>query len=369
MKVVHILHELKYSGAEIMYVDAAPVFQSLGCELAVVATADNLGEYASSFEAAGYQVYHKPSPRSTQIIKKIAYFKNFIRFLKREQIDVVHVHSSGVFWGMALCAWLAGKRCVYTFHNVFPTNWYSHPYHILQRLTSKHILKCRFQTISDSVTSNELKRFKNKTTKIYNWYGSNRYRPAEPGEKKQARESLGIPVDALVLISVGGCSHIKRHSDILKALPEILKSHPNCIYLHLGTGHIETEEKQLAEELNISSKVRFYGNQKQVRQFLIASDIYLMPSKHEGIPITTIEAMACKIPAILYNVPGLRDFNAEGENSIIIPADHKTLAQSVIKLQNDPAMKDRISSNAYNLVSHKFSMNINAREIFQLYIE
>ena len=44
MKILHILHELKFSGAEIMYVDAAPIFQKLGCELAVVNTAPHLGE-------------------------------------------------------------------------------------------------------------------------------------------------------------------------------------------------------------------------------------------------------------------------------------------------------------------------------------
>ena len=50
MKVIHYLHELKFSGAEIMYVDAAPVFQKLGCELSVVNTANHLGEYAPFFE-------------------------------------------------------------------------------------------------------------------------------------------------------------------------------------------------------------------------------------------------------------------------------------------------------------------------------
>lgn len=49
MKVIHFLYELKFSGAEIMYVDAAPIFQKFGCELTVVNTAPQLGEYASSF--------------------------------------------------------------------------------------------------------------------------------------------------------------------------------------------------------------------------------------------------------------------------------------------------------------------------------
>lgn len=57
MKVLHILHELKFSGAEIMYVDAASIFQKLGCDLSIVNTANHLGEYAPYFEKAGYKVF------------------------------------------------------------------------------------------------------------------------------------------------------------------------------------------------------------------------------------------------------------------------------------------------------------------------
>ncbi|HFU75310.1 MAG TPA: glycosyltransferase family 1 protein, partial [Arcobacter sp.] len=57
MKVIHILNELKYSGAEIMYVDAASLFQYKGCQLAVVSTAKNVGEFAPKFQEAGYEVF------------------------------------------------------------------------------------------------------------------------------------------------------------------------------------------------------------------------------------------------------------------------------------------------------------------------
>ena len=62
MKIVHVLNELKFSGAEIMYVDAARVFQEKGGDLMVVATAPEIGEYAPNFERAGYEVFHKPFP-------------------------------------------------------------------------------------------------------------------------------------------------------------------------------------------------------------------------------------------------------------------------------------------------------------------
>lgn len=91
MKVIHYLHELKFSGAEIMYVDAAPVFQKLGCELSVVNTANHLGKYAPFFEKAGYKVFHRPYPKG--YCKRWKYYRDTIQFLKKEKYDVVRKQS------------------------------------------------------------------------------------------------------------------------------------------------------------------------------------------------------------------------------------------------------------------------------------
>ena len=73
MKILHILYELKFSGAEIMYANAAPIFQNLGCELSVVNTAPQLGEFASHVQETGYKVYHWPYTKS--YIKRWQYYK------------------------------------------------------------------------------------------------------------------------------------------------------------------------------------------------------------------------------------------------------------------------------------------------------
>ncbi|MDK2977673.1 MAG: hypothetical protein PWP52_387 [Bacteroidales bacterium] len=367
MKVIHILHSLKFSGAEIMYVGASPLFQEKGCELTVVATADQLGEYAPYFEKAGYAVKHIPYPPVSKLWKRLLFAVRFIRMLKAEKYQVVHNHSHGTYWMMAFCAWVAGIRSVYTFHSVFPTHFYSYPYHLWLRWTAKYLFGCKFQTISDSVFTHELELYHNRTTKIYNWYNSLVFTPAKENEKCEIRMKLNIPQDAFVIVSVGGCSPVKRHSEIIRAIPEIRKQIPNLIYLHLGTGKLEADEIQLANKLNVSPYIRFNGNQTDVRSYLIASDIYLMTSRYEGIPISTIEALACKIPAILYNVPGLRDFNNEVETSIIIAEDYLVLAKSVISLYKDLEKRNKLSENGFRFVNEKYNMLENARRIFNLY--
>lgn len=366
MKVIHFLNELKYSGAEIMYVDAAQIFQRKGCELTVVNTAKPLGEYTSAFKNAGYTVVHKHIPQGMLAQWKMR--KVIVRLLKDGGYDVVHIHRHDLHWILSYCAWKAGCKSVYTAHNVFRSHWYSYPLHFMQHWTADHWFHCKLQTISDSVDANERKYFHAKTHLVYNWYGCNRFFPAKEGEKVKLRNEFGIPQDALTIISVGGCSPVKRHTDIIKALPEILALYPNTLYLHLGSGDSLREETELVDTLKLNAHVKFLGNQTNVRKFLVMSDIYAMPSRFEGIPITTIEAMATGIPCVLYDVPGLRDFNKDLITSVIIPEDYQLLAENICRLYADKDLQEHNIKAALCLVHEKFYMNTNANKIMDLYI-
>jgi glycosyltransferase involved in cell wall biosynthesis len=367
MKVLEIFHELKFSGAEIMYVDAASFLREKGCELTAMATGSNVGDYISHFEQAGYNIIHKSYPARWNFIGRLRYWLSFIRLIKNEAFDVIHIHSHSLMWEMAFAARLAKKQSVFTFHSVFPSHFYSYPYHRFQRWSAKKIFGCKFQSISDSVHDHELTFYNNKTNKINNWYGNNRFYPANKEEKTEVRKELDISSDALVLITVGGCSSNKRHSEVIKALPRIIEDSPSVVYLHLGVGEMEENEVQLATKLKVNGHIQFCKNQSDVRKYLIASDIYIMPSEHEGMPITTIEAMASGIPAILYNVPGLRDFNKYGEHSLLIPEDYELLAYSVIYLHLHPDVSNRLSNNAIEFVNKTYNLQTNVSEIFKLY--
>ena len=207
MKVIHFLAELKFSGAEVMYVDAAPLFRRWGVELYVVNTAKELGEFAPFFEKAGYKVLHWPYPNGRfGFAARWRYNRKVMDFLRKEHIDVVHIHNSGMKWGMSYCAWRCGCKAIYTYHNVFTSHWYSYGYHWWLRWSAKNLFGCTMQTISDSVYENELQYYHNKTVKVYNWYGGNRFFPAKEEERNSVRKELGIEWNTPVIISVGGAA-------------------------------------------------------------------------------------------------------------------------------------------------------------------
>lgn len=363
IKVLHVFGEIKYSGAEIMYCASAPIFTKMNYELFALGTGGDIGEYSTELEKAGYTLIHMPMKSGSIALAKIF---GITKLLKEYNIDLVHVHRSCKKFIFALATKISGIGCLYTFHNVFPTKWYSLPKHILERLIIKKILGCKFQTISDSVYNHELNVFKNTTIKVYNWYNSFKFCPAKDiDEKNKIREKIGLNKDQNVLVSIGGCSKIKRHEDIILAM-HILKE-KDFVYLHLGEGETTKEEIKLVNELGLANKVWFLGNQTNVRNYLVAADIYVMTSLFEGIAITTIEALACGIPAILYDVPGLRDFNHDDECTFLIDSDYKVLANSILKLIDDKQLSYQLAEKGRRMVTSRFDMKSSVQKINDLY--
>jgi glycosyltransferase involved in cell wall biosynthesis len=367
MKVLHIFNEIKYSGAELMYSNAASIFQEHGIEMHAISTGKNLGSFAEVFEQKKIITYHWPIDyENHSLFKKANYYWKFYKFIKNEKIDVLHIHRSNLYF-IAFCSRIAGIRTIKTMHNVFTNRKLTYPYAIVQRLIARKLLKVNFQTIGQSVFDNELNYYHNSSVRINNWFDLNRfYPPINNNEKQEIRQKLNIRQDAFVIISVGGCSEIKNHSDIIRAIKTLVNK-VDCLYLHLGTGDLEEKEKTLALELGIQDSIRFLGNQIDVRRYLIASDIYVMPSIFEGLSIAGIEAMACGLPSILYNSPGLRDLISKDDNGFLIESDFNILSEKIVEFKKNPELIITKGQTAVEFVNKYFSMDINVKQIIQLY--
>jgi len=368
MKVLHVFNEIKYSGAEIMYADAAPLFQENGVEMIALSTGQRIGEFLDQFESANIKVYHRPLINGLRNpIKLFIYFKGIFDFVKIEEMDVIHIHRDSYYWFFSLVGFLNGIRTIRTVHNVFKNRKITWVKAVLERFIARKIFGLIFQTIGDSVYLNERNYYKNPSIKINNWYNTDKFFPATTErEKNQLRAKLNISTDALVVISTGGCSHVKNHHDIIKAVQEVNKI-TNCIFLHLGTGVTENEEVSLTEELGISNKIRFLGNQTNVREYLIAADIYIMSSRFEGLSIASIEAMACGLPSVLYNVPGLRDLITDDDNGALIKPDYQVLSEKILFFYNSPYIRNQRGENARKFVGENFNMNKSVKSIIDLY--
>ena len=133
-----------------------------------------------------------------------------------------------------------------------------------------------------------------KVRVIPNGVDTERFR-FSPNRRKEMREALGIPADAPVVLHVGRFSPQKNHSFLLEVFAELLQINPKAHLILAGTGAGLASAELLVDRLEISNHVHFMGIRSNIQDFLSASDIFVLPSLYEGLPVTLIEAQASGI--------------------------------------------------------------------------
>lgn len=346
-----------------MLKNAAPVFLNRGLELYALSTGENDGNYADILNASGYVLHHIPFRKS------IKYFRELYHFLKKENFDVVHIHPERAFFWHALIAKIAGvKTIVRTIHSNFLFSGYLRFKRTLQRFIANKILGVQFVTIGPSVYETEIKIFFNDSILIPNWGNEAQFYPARNrGEVEHIRKSLGVSSRDIVIISVGSCTDVKNHDDIIRACAELYETTKNITYVHVGDGMLLQEEKDLAMEYGISEKVMFLGQIENVRDALVASDIFVMPSDYEGIGIAKLEAMYCGLPLVVYDNIGVRDFVEDGKNGFLIRPNPHALAEAVQKLAVNETLREKMGKEARKIALEYFGMEKSLEKLIRIY--
>lgn len=130
------------------------------------------------------------------------------------------------------------------------------------------------------------------------------------GMRKNKRMELCIPEAAKLLVSVGELNENKNHSIVVRALGQINDS--NLHYIICGNGHLAKQLSMLAKELDISERVHLLGYREDISEILNAADVFVLPSKREGLPVSLMEAMSVGLPVICSDIRGNRDLIQDG---------------------------------------------------------
>jgi glycosyltransferase involved in cell wall biosynthesis len=133
--------------------------------------------------------------------------------------------------------------------------------------------------------------------------------------------------------------------------------HLQDIRLHvLGSGPLDGACRRLAERLGIAPRVVFHGFTAQVGERLAALDVLAMPSWHEGLPYTLLEAMSAGVPIVASRVGGLCEVLDGRECAILVsPRNPLDLASAIERLYRDPALRIRLATNARALAARQFA--------------
>lgn len=187
-------------------------------------------------------------------------------------------------------------------------------------------------------------------------------------DRSKKRESLGLKSDDIMLISVGELNENKNHRIVLEAMGKI-KHEKHDLFSHLhyfiaGKGELKDTLEKLSRELGIKDHIHLLGFRDDVPELLKSADIFLLPSKREGLSVALMEAMACGLPCIVSDIRGNRDLIRNNKGGKRISVENiAALKCHIEKLIENKENRIKYSEYNYKIVDDLSTCKISAKLI------
>ena len=171
-----------------------------------------------------------------------------------------------------------------------------------------------------------------------------------------------------LIVCVGRFAQEKGHRYLIEALGLLNQKDVNWKCTFLGDGELETELRAFTDEHNLSDKVMFPGFCDDVYSELLKSDVFVLPSLHEGSPNALIEAMGIGMPCIASDVGGVRDLIETEKNGICVPAqDSEALANSLHRILTEVELARKLGKNARTTIQQDFNTAKSIQRLEEIY--
>jgi glycosyltransferase involved in cell wall biosynthesis/ribosomal protein S18 acetylase RimI-like enzyme len=315
------------------------------------------GRWTADLEAEGIQ--HIPWPHASRAWNPMAdtrAFAELLAILRRERFDLVHTHNPkpGVLGRIA--ARLAGVPAVLnTVHGLYATP--EDPAAKRLAVTALERLGARFSDLELYQSEEDLRWARrigivrpSKSVLLGNGTDLSRFDPQAVSRRRRAaiRRSLGLPVGAVIVGTVGRLVHEKGYRELFAAARAVRAARPDVRFLVVGSPDADkTDALDEAEIERAGPDVTFAGWREDVRDVLGAMDVFALPSWREGVPRSAIEAAAMGLPLVVTNIRGCREVVRDGVEGVVVPPrDPARLAEAVSTLVADPALRDRMGRAA-----------------------
>lgn len=179
------------------------------------------------------------------------------------------------------------------------------------------------------------------------------------------RERYGFDKDNILLLSVGELNDNKNHQVIIEALALLRDSKVH--YLICGQGQYCESLKNLASTLGVAEQVHLLGFQENILPYYAMSDIFVFPSKREGLSVALMEAMSFSLPIVCSNIRGNRDLIENNTGGYLVDKnDVYSYANAIKRLINNKT--DRVSFGEFNRVKvEQFSDSNVDEKIMNIY--
>ena len=350
-----------------------------GAEAKTIATVCGLDDYnftvgygaeydpdqASRLEKEGITTKRFPLIRHYNPVTTVPAVLSLARYLRREDFDIVHTHSTEAGIIGRFAAALAGvPTIVHTVHGVPFADDRS-------ELLNRFVLACerqaagytdRIATNADVIADDYLARGigrRDQYTTVYSGVDLDAFADAEPADD--------LPGDRPRIVMVGRLADGKGHEVLLDAV-ESLGEFGGSVCI-AGDGPLYDSLAADVGDRGLSDQVYLTGFRDDVPHVLAASDVLVLPSFREGTPRVITEAMASGLPVIATDIAGIPEQVADGESGYLIPTeDPTTLADRLETLLADAELRERMGAQGLERAG-RFSVTTMVEELDRVYQE
>ncbi len=308
-------------------------------------------------------------------IPTVPSFEVFLKAVKSSKIVHAHGHPYLTSLIAAKLAKRYDKPFVLTQHNTFIE--YDNIFDKIERLNDlmvgKETLKEADKIITvSSATKDYVLSLGAKPAKVkvmYNGVDLQRFRPLA-GKREEMRRKLGIPQSAIVAVTVRRLVYKNGIDTLIECANIAVKKNPNIIFLAVGKGPDQNNVQIRAQQLGIENNFKLTGfvADADLPLYYNAADFFVLPSKSgEGLPLVTLEAMACGLPVIATNVGGISEILMDDWGRLVPPNEPELLAKAVLEFAAIDFSSRRLELRS--VMEEKFSWDKNVESLVEIYEE
>ena len=193
--------------------------------------------------------------------------------------------------------------------------------------------------------------------------------PRGPGPGREAaRAALGLEPGRLVVMNVGRLVVQKGQRYLVAAMPALAARFPDLAVVVVGGGYLAGELHRQAADLGVADLLHLPGHRSDARMLLDAADVFVLPSRQEGMPLAALEAMDAGLPVVATDVIGTAEVVIHGGTGTLVPPGNPpALASAVGQLLGDPDLRQRYASAGRRRYAECFTARRMAQDTLHVY--
>ena len=337
----------------------------------------NPADHAGILEKAGATLVNISLVKSLSIYNDSVSLLKLWRLMKKNNFDIVHTHMTKASILGRLAARLAGAKVVImTGHGLtgILENTISNKFAQKAFVLVEWLWARLFTDIVILVNESDKKSIvfqgiipKKKIKVVLNGINLTRLTPIKTPIEK--RKELNISEDVYVIIMVGRLCNQKAPEIFIRAAEKIQTQRNDICFLLVGDGPKLKIIREMITDFPFPSQIKVLGNRYDIVDLLSVSDLFVLPSIYEGMPISILEAMALDLPVIASDVPGNRSLVKHNQTGMLVPVNNTNeLANMMIRVLQDEYLKKRLTTTAKQMVKKDYTAAIMTTKTTDIYI-